>query len=88
MLYQIDRIVDYATQIGCCTKLIHLTCSDETARERLQLDHHVAKNRDFSLYLNVKASFEAIQREHLTLNTDNSLSDALIQESLHYLRGE
>ncbi len=86
MRYQIDRVARYAAEIGCRVKLIYLTCSDETARQRLQLGH-VAKNRDFSLYLNVKTSFEVIEREHLTLNTDDGLSDAVIQESLQYLQG-
>jgi len=85
--YQIDRVAEYAVEVGCTSKLICLTCSDETARRRLHLGH-VAKNRDFSLYRKIKASFEWIEREHLILNTDHGLSDALIQESLQYLRGE
>lgn len=85
--YQIERVAGYAAKLGCGVKLIHLVCSDETARERLRREH-VAKNRDFELYLKVKQSFEPIENEHLTLNTDGGLSDALIQEGLRYLAAE
>ncbi len=85
--YQIERVAEYTAKLGCRVKLIHLVCSDETAKGRLA-QGHVAKNRDFDLYLKVKQSFEAIEREHLTLNTDGGLSDALIQESRRYLRAE
>ena len=87
MRYQIERVAEYAANLGCRVKLIHLACSDGTARHRLALDH-VAKNRDFALYLKVKAGFEPIERDHLALNTDSGLSDALIQRSLRYLRGD
>jgi gluconate kinase len=85
--YQIERVADYAGNLGCGVKLIHLVCSDETARQRLVQDH-VAKNRDFALYLKVKHSFETIERPHLTLNTDGGLSEAAVDQSLRYLRGE
>jgi predicted kinase len=85
--YQIERVADYATNLGCRVKLIHLFCSDETARQRLAANH-VAKNRDFALYLKVKQGFEPIEHPHLTLNTDGGLSDALLEQSLRYLRGD
>jgi len=84
MRYQIERVAAFAADLGCAAKVIHLVCSDETARERLAQDH-VAKNRDFALYLKVKQGFEAIECEHLTLNTDGGGSDALLQESVRYL---
>jgi predicted kinase len=87
MRYQIERVAEYAGKLMCGVKLIRLVCSDETARQRLT-QNHVAKNRDFALYLNVKASFEPIERAHLTVNTDGGLSDALLEQSLRYLRGD
>ena len=86
MRYQIDRVAEYAAQLGCKVRLLHLVCSDGTARHRLSLDH-VAKNRDFALYLKVKAAFEPIEREHLKLNTDSGLTEALIRQSVRYLQG-
>lgn len=85
--YQIERVAEHAASLGCPVKLIHLVCSDGTARHRLALDH-VAKNRDFALYLKVKAAFELIEHEHLSLNTDGGLNDSLIRQSIRYLRGE
>jgi predicted kinase len=87
MSYQIKRVAACAQGLGCKVKLIHLVCSDETARHRLARDH-VAKNRDFTLYLKVKAAFEAIKRPHLLLNTDSGLTEILIRQSLQYLRGD
>lgn len=87
MKYQIDRVAAYAQSKGCAVKLIHLVCSDEVARQRLHGDHP-AKNRDFNLYLKVKSSFETIQQEHFTLNTDTALAEADIQRCLEYLRGD
>jgi len=87
MRYQIERVADYANSLGCGVRLIHLVCSDETARQRLATDH-VAKNRDFALYLKVKQGFEAIERPHLTLDTDDGLNDALLEQSLRYLGGD
>jgi adenylylsulfate kinase len=87
MRYQIERVDAFATNSGCRTKLIHLTCSDETARQRLAQDH-VAKNRDFALYLKVKQSFETIDYPHITLNSDDGLRETLLAQGLHYLRGE
>jgi predicted kinase len=84
---QIERVVAYGEKLGCEVRLIHLVCFDDTARARLA-QVHVAKNRDFNLYLQVKKSFEPIDRPHLTLNTDNGLSADLLAQSLQYLRGE
>jgi adenylylsulfate kinase len=86
MRYQIDRVAAYAESRNCSLKVIHLVCSDEVAQKRLRLDHP-AKNRDFNLYLKVKAAFEPIERDHLTLNTDRGLSKADTEQCLRYLRG-
>jgi predicted kinase len=85
MRSQIERVAVYANNLGCRVKLIRLLCSDGTARRRLALDH-VAKNRDFALYLKVKAAFEAIDLPHISLNTDGGLSDALIRQCVQYLK--
>jgi hypothetical protein len=85
--YQIDRVAEFASGLGCFVKLIYLVCSDGTARHRLATDH-VARNRDYALYLKVKASFEPLNRGHLTLNTDGGLTHSLMQQSLKYLRGD
>jgi len=87
MRAQVERVANYAKELGCRVKLLHLVCSDGTARHRLALDH-VAKNRDFALYLKVKAAFEPIEHEHLKLNTDGGLSDAILRQSARYLRGD
>jgi predicted kinase len=85
--YQIERVFAQAQVFGCGTKLIHLVCSDAVARERLMAEH-VAKNRNFELYLKVKAAFEPIEGPKLLLETDLGLTPELMQKSLAYLRSE
>jgi predicted kinase len=87
MSYQIDCVASYAADLHCRLKLIHLTCSDETARQRLSRSH-VAKNRNFDLYLKVKRMFEPILHPHLTLNTDDGLTAALFEQGLQYLKSD
>ncbi len=87
MRYQIDRVDAFAKSLGCSVRLIELVCSDGVARERLR-HGHLAKNRDFNLYLKVKAAFEPINHDHLTLSTDTDLTAGDIQRCLHYLRAE
>jgi predicted kinase len=84
MKYQVELVADYAAKVGCRVRLIHLVCSDDTARERLT-GEHVAKNRDFNLYLKVKQSFEPIEHPHIRLNTDEGLSEEIVEQSVRYL---
>jgi predicted kinase len=85
--YQIERVVSYADEIGSKVKIIHLCCSDEIARKRLS-KAHVAKNRNFEMYLEIKKIFEPIERPKLTLNTDNGLTAVLFRQSVQYLQGD
>jgi predicted kinase len=78
--YQIDRVLDFARKHTQPWKIIECTCSDETARQRL--DHepdpsHPARNRTFALYLEVKARFEPIAYPKATINTDESTEQCI-----------
>jgi predicted kinase len=72
--YQLDRATGYAKAIGQPWFILECVCRDETARKRLEDDHdHVAANRDFNLYLQVKARFEEITLPKTTIDTDQPL---------------
>jgi adenylylsulfate kinase len=74
--YQIDRVLDFARQTDQPWKIIECTCSDESARQRLDLApdlSHPAQNRDFALYQEVKGRFEPITHPKTVLNTDEPL---------------
>jgi adenylylsulfate kinase len=70
--YQLDRATGYAKAIGQPWFILECVCRDETARKRLE-DDHVAANRDFNLYLQVKARFEEITLPKTTIDTDQPL---------------
>src|SRR5258708_21768562 len=72
--YQLDRATGFAEAIGQPWRIIECVCSEETARERLANDPgHLAANRDFNLYLQVKARFEEISLTKTVLDTDQPL---------------
>lgn len=83
--YQVERVVNWATSAGCRLKIIHTICSDETAHERLKPGHHPASNRNYELYLKLKARFESIEYPKLTLDTEQRLESSLTR-CLSYLR--
>src|SRR5215475_15031161 len=62
--YQIENIITTADSLHQPWRIIECMCSEETARHRLEADaaqnRHPAGNRDFQLYLDVKARFEMI----------------------------
>jgi predicted kinase len=79
--YQLNRATGYASALGQPWRIIECICSDETARKRLEGDvSHPAKNRNFNLYLAVKARFEEIMLPKTVINTDQTL-EACIQQA-------
>jgi hypothetical protein len=71
-------------------RIFECICSQETARRRLQADAegraHPADNRDFQLYLEVKARFEAITRAKVVIDTDQDL-ESCVRTGIGALRG-
>ena len=60
--------------------ILECTCSEESARRRLTLDpNHPARNRDFALYLEVKAHFEPMSYRKTVIDTDQPLDDCVRQ---------
>jgi adenylylsulfate kinase len=71
---QIERVITFAEGMQQRWHILECVCSEEAARQRLQTQHsageHPAGNRDFQLYLAVKARFELITRPKTVLNTE------------------
>jgi adenylylsulfate kinase len=73
--YQLDRATGFAEAITQPWRIIECVCSEESARARLANDPgHVAANRDFSLYLEVKKRFEEITLPKIVVDTDQALA--------------
>jgi predicted kinase len=78
--YQLDRATGYAEAIGQAWRIIECVCSEESAKNRLSTDaSHLAANRTFSLYLEVKARFEEITLPKTIVDTDQPLAECLTQ---------
>jgi adenylylsulfate kinase len=80
--YQIDRVLKFASELAQPWTIIECTCSEESARRRLDLEPdpaHPAHNRTFALYLEVKARFEPITYCKTTVNSDQPLEESIRQ---------
>jgi predicted kinase len=81
--YQIENVIAAAEALHQPWKILECVCSQETARQRLEADAaasaHPAGNRDYLLYLDLKARFEAIGQPKSVINTDHPLEECVAQ---------
>lgn len=79
--YQIENVIATASSMAQPWRILECVCSEETARRRLAADTeggvHLAGNRDFQLYLAVKARFEAITVAKAVIDTDQELESCV-----------
>jgi predicted kinase len=79
--YQLDRATGYAQAISQRWRILECVCSDELAKSRLESDRtHLARNRDFNLYLQVKARFDEITLPKTIIDTSHPL-DVCVQKA-------
>lgn len=78
---QIERVKIFAESIQQPCRILECVCSEASARERLEAQaasaEHPAANRNFDLYLAVKARFEPIQPPKTIIDTDAPLEACL-----------
>lgn len=79
--YQVQMVEQHAHLLNVPLVIIECLCSDATARERLTKDRiqgqHVAANRSYGLYCEIKARFEPIREPKIMVNTDAPLEDVM-----------
>jgi len=79
--YQIENVVAAAHSLHQPWRILECVCSDKIARQRLESDAgsgaHPAGNRNFQLYLEVKARFEAVTFPKIVIDTGDPLENCL-----------
>lgn len=76
--YQLGRATGYANALSQPWRILECICSDESARQRLESNPaHPAVNRDYSLYMEVKARFEDITLPKVVIDTDQPLESCV-----------
>ena len=87
--YQIENVIAATDCLQQPWRILECVCSQETARRRLAEDvaggAHVAGNRNFQLYLEVRSRFEAITQSKTIIDTDAPMEDC-IEQALTVLR--
>lgn len=87
--YQIENVLAAAASLNQPWRILECVCSEATARRRLEADasasSHPASNRNYALYLAVKARFEAILDARSLIDTDQAF-EACIERVLAALR--
>lgn len=87
--YQIENVLNAAASLHQSWTIIECTCSDETARKRLEADtsegRHPAGNRGYALYLEVKARFEEIIHPKVVIDTEQEL-DVCVRHGMDALK--
>jgi predicted kinase len=81
--YQIDNVIHTAEALHQEWRIIECVCSDEIVRQRIEAQvaagDHPADNRNFQLYLEVKARFESIDMAKILIDTSQPLSACVDQ---------
>ena len=82
--YQLDRATGYAEAIGQQWRILECICSEDSARKRLSNgEPHLAANRDFNLYREVKSRFEEITLPKKVIDTDLPLEQCMETAQAH-----
>ncbi len=83
----VQDVVRVATLAHADHRILHLSCPDELALERIRKSRgeHLARNRDADLYWEVKARFEPITLPKLDVDTSRSLEEC-VEECVAYLK--
>lgn len=84
---QLQQVLDAASETKQSWKILECTCTAESAKKRLeeQGSTHIAANRNYDLYLKMKANWQEIALPKTIINTDQDLS-ACVQQAKQALR--
>ena len=88
---QIENAITLAATLHQPWRILECVCPEETVKTRLEVDasnsSHPAGNRDFQLYLDVRARFETIVHTKTVIGTNQPLT-ACLEQALAALRAQ
>lgn len=82
----IVRVLAWAASVKTAKRFIECVCDDETARDRLAQHHASAANRNFDLYLRLKAEADPIRLDRLVIDTANENLQEAVNRATAYIR--
>lgn len=84
--YQIENVLAFGDALHQYWRILECICPEDIVRQRLEKDavagDHLARNRDFALYWDVKARFEAITFRKSVIDTSQDLDECVRQALL------
>lgn len=89
--YQIENAISAAHALHQAWRILECVCAEDLVKMRLEADRgngsHPAGNRDFQLYLEVRARFETIVHSKIAIDTGQPLT-ACSEQALAALRAQ
>jgi predicted kinase len=84
--YQIENVLRTCKALHQPWRILECICSEDSVRSRLaQISDHPARNRNYQLYLEVRARFENITQVKTVIDTDQSVG-VCVDQALAALR--
>jgi adenylylsulfate kinase len=82
----VEEVIYAAAEVDADSAILHLSCPDELALERIRQGQgdHVAADRDPNLYWEVKGRFEPILLPKLEVDTSQALEEC-VERCVEYL---
>jgi predicted kinase len=86
---QVEEVVSAAERTGARWRILHVTCADAVAEARLSAagGDNPARNRDATLYREIRARFEAIVLPHMVVDTTDGM-DGVVDLAITYVAGD
>jgi len=84
---QVEEVVRVAVEVNADYRILHLSCPDELALERIRQSQgeHLAGDRNRALYWEVKSRFEPINLPKLDIDTSRPLEEC-VEQCVAYLK--
>lgn len=88
--YQVDDLISLSVKLSTRLKIIECICSDEIAKKRIESDefkaNHIAENRTYQLYLDLKENADPITFPKKIIETDKFPIEESVNFCLEYIQ--